>query len=55
MTDYTGKRRIVAALMRRYTDRVPVTVLIGPYCSQFANYSIFLTTVGNTDGSLFQP
>ena len=40
MTDYSGKKHIVSALMRRYTDRVPVTTLIGPYCSRLTNYSV---------------
>ena len=31
---------MISALMRRYTDRVPVTVLIGPYCSRLTNYAI---------------
>ena len=40
MADYSGKKHMVSALMRRYTDRVPVTVLIGPYCSRLTNYAI---------------
>lgn len=40
MVDYSGKKHMVSALMRRYTDRVPVTVLIGPYCSRMTNYSV---------------
>ena len=40
MAEYSGKKHIVSALMRRYTDRVPVTILIGPYCSRLVNYSI---------------
>ena len=40
MADYSGKKHIVAALRRRFTDRVPVTILIGPYCSRLTNYSI---------------
>jgi len=70
MADYSGRKHIVSALMRRYTDRIPVTTLIGPYCSRLTNYSvreilqnakkrteltIFLTTAGNTDGSSCQP
>jgi len=40
MTDYSGKKHIISALMRRYTDRVPVTVQIGPYCSRLTDYSV---------------
>ena len=40
MVDYSGKKHIISALMRRYTDRIPVTVLIGPYCSRLTDYSV---------------
>jgi uroporphyrinogen decarboxylase len=40
MADYSGRKHIVSALMRRYTDRVPVTILIGPFCSRLTNYSV---------------
>jgi uroporphyrinogen decarboxylase len=40
MTDYSGKKHIISALVRRYTDRVPLTILIGPYCSRLTNYSV---------------
>ena len=40
MADYSGKKHIISALMRRYTNRIPVTVLIGPYCSRLTNYSV---------------
>ena len=40
MADYSGKKHMVSALVRRYTDRVPVTVLIGPYCCRLTNYSV---------------
>ena len=40
MAEYSGKKQIISALMRRYTDRIPVTVLIGPYCSRLTNYSV---------------
>ena len=40
MADYSGKKHIISALMRRYTDRIPVTVLIGPYCSRLTDYSV---------------
>ena len=31
---------MISALKRRYTDRIPLTVLIGPYCSQLAGYTV---------------
>jgi len=40
MAECSGKKHIISALMRRYTDRIPVTVLIGPYCSRLTNYSV---------------
>jgi hypothetical protein len=40
VADHCGKKHIISALMRRYTDRVPVTVLIGPYCSRLIDYSV---------------
>ncbi|MGD9136362.1 MAG: uroporphyrinogen decarboxylase family protein [Desulfobacterales bacterium] len=40
MAGNNGKKHIISALMRRHSDRVPVTVLIGPYCSRLTNYSI---------------
>lgn len=40
MAECSGKKHIISALMRRHTDRVPVTVLIGPYCSRLTNYSV---------------
>jgi uroporphyrinogen decarboxylase len=40
MENYSGKKHMVSALMRRFTDRVPMTVLIGPYCSRLTNYSV---------------
>jgi uroporphyrinogen decarboxylase len=40
MEGATGKYYMVSALKRRYTDRVPITVLIGPYCSRLAGYTV---------------
>jgi len=36
----TGKHYIISALKRQYTDRLPITVLIGPYCSNLTNYTV---------------
>lgn len=40
MSEPSGKYYLVSALKGRYTDRLPVTVLIGPYCSRLAHYTI---------------
>jgi uroporphyrinogen decarboxylase len=40
MEEPTGRHYMISALRRRYTDRVPTTVLIGPYCSKLAGYSV---------------
>ncbi len=40
MEEHTGRHYMISALKRRYTDRVPTTVLIGPYCSRFTSYSV---------------
>ncbi len=40
MPTATGKYYMVSALKRRYTDRVPATVLIGPYCSRLTRYTV---------------
>ena len=31
---------MISALKRQYADRVPTTVLIGPYCSRLTNYTV---------------
>jgi uroporphyrinogen decarboxylase len=31
---------MISALKRQYTDRIPTTVLIGPYCSRLTSYSV---------------
>jgi uroporphyrinogen decarboxylase len=36
----TGKHYMLSALRRQHTDRVPTTVLIGPYCSRLTRYSV---------------
>ncbi len=40
MQDLTGKQYMVSALKRQYADRIPTTVLIGPYCSRLTDYSV---------------
>jgi uroporphyrinogen decarboxylase len=40
MTEPTGKHYMLSALRRKPADRVPTTVLIGPYCSRLTRYSI---------------
>jgi uroporphyrinogen decarboxylase len=40
MSQYTGKDYMVSALRRKQMDRVPTTVLIGPYCSRLTRYSV---------------
>ena len=40
MVGTTGKYHMLSALKRRYTDRVPMTVLIGPYCSRLTRYTV---------------
>jgi len=40
MNQTTGKQYMMSALRRKPLDRVPTTVLIGPYCSHLTNYSV---------------
>ena len=40
MNQNTGKHYMLSALKRQHADRVPVTVLIGPYCSRLTPYSV---------------
>jgi uroporphyrinogen decarboxylase len=40
MQDLTGKHYMISALKRQYADRIPTTVLIGPYCSQLTDYTV---------------
>ena len=40
MEKLTGKHYMLSALKRQHADRVPVTVLIGPYCSRLTPYSV---------------
>jgi uroporphyrinogen decarboxylase len=36
----SGKQYMLAAIRRKQLDRIPATVLIGPYCAQMAGYSV---------------
>lgn len=40
MSQTTGKQYMMSALRRKPLDRVPTTVLIGPYCSRLTKYSV---------------
>ena len=40
MQDLTGKQYMISALKRQYADRIPTTVLIGPYCSRLTDYTV---------------
>lgn len=40
MDKTTGKQYMLSALRRKRMDRVPTTVLIGPYCSRLTQYSV---------------
>jgi uroporphyrinogen decarboxylase len=40
MNQTTGKHYMLAALRRKHADRVPTTVLIGPYCARLTRYSV---------------
>jgi uroporphyrinogen-III decarboxylase len=40
MQDLTGKHYMISALKRQYADRIPTTVLIGPYCSRMSGYTV---------------
>jgi uroporphyrinogen decarboxylase len=50
MENMTGKMYLVSALKGRRADRVPVTVLPGPYCAGFAGISVkeFLTSAAGS-------
>ena len=40
MEKSSGKNYMLSALRRKRADRVPTTVLIGPYCSRLTRYSV---------------
>ncbi|MBW1709063.1 MAG: uroporphyrinogen decarboxylase family protein [Deltaproteobacteria bacterium] len=40
MQELTGRQYMISALKRRHADRLPTTVLVGPYCSRLTDYSI---------------
>ena len=50
MESLTGKMYLVSALKGRHADRVPVTVLPGPYCAGFGGVSVreFLTNAASS-------
>jgi len=50
MENLTGKMYLVSALKGRHADRVPVTVLPGPYCAEFGGISVreFLTNAASS-------
>lgn len=40
MEPLTGRSYMVSALKRQYTDRIPITVLIGPYSARMTSYTV---------------
>ena len=40
MEEPTGRHYMISALKRQYMDRLPTTVLIGPYCSNLTQYTV---------------
>ncbi len=40
MEQTTGRHYMITALKRQYADRLPTTVLTGPYCSRLTRYSV---------------
>jgi uroporphyrinogen decarboxylase len=40
MEKKTGRDYIITALKRKHSDRLPTTVLIGPYCSRMCGYTV---------------
>ena len=40
MPELTGRQYMIAALKRQHLDRVPITTLIGPYCTRLTRYSV---------------
>lgn len=54
MTQYTSRDRMMAALKRKYADRVPVTVLFGPNSAAAAGFTIkeFVTDAAKAAASL---
>lgn len=40
MKNMTGRDYIVTALKRKFSDRLPTTVLIGPYCSRMTGHTV---------------
>jgi len=40
MQELTGKHYMMSAIKRQYADRIPTTVLIGPFCSRLTSYTV---------------
>ena len=40
MGEFDGRHYVLSALKRQFADRIPTTVLIGPYCSRLTRYSV---------------
>jgi uroporphyrinogen decarboxylase len=40
MEERSGRHYMISALKRQYSDRLPTTVLIGPYCSRMTKYTV---------------
>lgn len=40
MAELSGKQYMISAVRRKYTDRIPTTALIGPYCSRLTSHSV---------------
>ncbi len=40
MEEPTGRQYLMSALKRQHLDRVPTSILIGPYCSKLTHYSV---------------
>lgn len=40
MGEITGRQYMISALKRQYMDRLPTTVLVGPYCSRLTDYTV---------------
>jgi uroporphyrinogen decarboxylase len=40
LDEVTGRHYMISALKRRYADRLPTTLLIGPYCARLAGHTV---------------
>ena len=50
MTEFTGRDYMLSAVKRRYLDRIPTTLLVGPYFARTTEYSVkeILTDAGKS-------